>query len=114
MSYHPGEIYRVGLPLSGEHPFVVVSREELNRGKQVVAAMITSAKFNVRSRLPNSVPLRAGQFGMTEDSVVQCENLVAIETNELRGQPLARLDAITMRALVKALGYVLDADCEPT
>jgi len=113
MTYHPGEIYRVDLPPIGPHPFVVVSREELNRGRQVVAAMITSAKFNLRSRLPNSVALRAGEFGMTEDSVVQCENLVAIETSELRGQPLARLDAATMRELVKALGYVLDADCEP-
>jgi mRNA-degrading endonuclease toxin of MazEF toxin-antitoxin module len=114
MSYHPGEIYKVDLPPTGPHPFVVISREELNRGKQVVAAMVTSAKFNVRSRLPNSVPLRAGEFGMSEDSVVQCENVVAIETGELHGPPLAQLDAITMRELVKALGYVFDADCEPT
>jgi mRNA-degrading endonuclease toxin of MazEF toxin-antitoxin module len=113
MTFRAGEIYKVNLPPAGEHSFVVVSREELNRGRQLLAAMITSSKFNVRSQLPNSIILRGGQFGMTTDSVVQCENVVAIETNEIRGNPVAQLDATTMRDVIKALGYVFDADCEP-
>jgi mRNA-degrading endonuclease toxin of MazEF toxin-antitoxin module len=113
MTYLPGEIYQVDLPRAGPHAFVVVSREDLNRGKQVVAAMITSSKFNVRSRLANCVAIRAGEFGMIEDSVIQCESIVALETAELSPQPLARLDVLTMRDVVKALGYVFDADCEP-
>jgi len=56
-----------------QHPVVVVSREELNRGKDVVAAVITSAQFTVRSGLANCVPLQAGQFGMTKDCVIQGE-----------------------------------------
>ena len=63
MTIYPGEIYEVALPPAGTHLFVVLSREELNRGKQVLAAMITSTKFNVRSRLPNCVVLRSGEFG---------------------------------------------------
>ena len=33
----PGEIYLANIPEAGEHAIVVVSREELNRGKKVAA-----------------------------------------------------------------------------
>jgi mRNA-degrading endonuclease toxin of MazEF toxin-antitoxin module len=114
MAIYPGEIYRVDLPPAGTHLFVVLSREELNRGKQVLAAMITSTRLNVRSRLPNCVVLRSGEFGITQECVVQCENVVAIETDELRGESVGRLDNATMREVLKALGYVFDANYEPT
>jgi mRNA-degrading endonuclease toxin of MazEF toxin-antitoxin module len=51
---------------------------------------------------------------MQQDCVVQCENVVAIESDQLRGQPVARLDGSTMREVLKALGYVFDATYEPT
>jgi mRNA-degrading endonuclease toxin of MazEF toxin-antitoxin module len=108
MTIRPGEIYEVALPPAGTHFFVVLSREELNRGKQVLAAMITSTKFNVRSRLPNCVVLHSDEFGMTQDCIVQCENVVAIETSELRGELVSRLDGATMREVLKALGYVFE------
>ena len=69
----PGEIYMADIPPGQQHRVVVVSREELNRGKYVVAALITSQKFAVRSTLANCVPLKAGQLGLTQDSVVQGE-----------------------------------------
>jgi hypothetical protein len=49
----------------------------LNRGKYVLAALITSQKFAVRQALSNCVPLKAGQFGLTQDSVVQGESAEA-------------------------------------
>ena len=65
-----GEIYLYTDPSIPPHPVVVVSREELNRGDRVVAAIITSAKFAVRSTFANCVVLKAGQFGMTKNCVV--------------------------------------------
>jgi mRNA-degrading endonuclease toxin of MazEF toxin-antitoxin module len=56
----PGEIYMADVPPGQQHRVVVVSREELNRGKYVIAALITSQKFAIRSALANCVPLRAG------------------------------------------------------
>jgi mRNA-degrading endonuclease toxin of MazEF toxin-antitoxin module len=109
----PGEIYLADVPRGQKHP-VVLSREELNKGLQVVAAMITSASFDVRSRLANCVPIRAGQFGITKDCVVQCENVLALSVSRIEPAPLGRLDPETMREVVKAIGYVFDADCEPT
>src|SRR5712691_645268 len=70
----PGEIFMADVPPGQQHRIVVVSREELNRGKYVIAALITSQKFAIRSTLANCVPLRAGQFGLTQDSVVQGES----------------------------------------
>jgi mRNA-degrading endonuclease toxin of MazEF toxin-antitoxin module len=94
---------------------IVVSREELNRGRYVVAVMITSAKFDVRATLPNCLPLRAGRFGLTKDCVAQAETIAPYELSDLdlASGPIGVLDAATLRDLIKAVGHVMDSDCEP-
>jgi mRNA-degrading endonuclease toxin of MazEF toxin-antitoxin module len=111
----PGEIYLAETPPGQQHPVVVVSREELNRGKYVVAALITSAQFAVRSKLANCVPLQAGQFGMTKDCVIQGETAgpLRVARMEVASGPVARLDDITFRDVIRAIGHVMDSDCEP-
>jgi mRNA-degrading endonuclease toxin of MazEF toxin-antitoxin module len=111
----PGEIYMADVPPGQRHRVVIVSREELNRGNYVVAALITSQKFAVRSTLTNCVPLRAGQFGLPQDSVVQGESAgpIRVARLDLATGPLAKLDDITFRDVIKAIGHVLDSDCEP-
>jgi mRNA-degrading endonuclease toxin of MazEF toxin-antitoxin module len=52
---------------AGPHPVIVVSREELNRGRYALAIVCTSARFAVRSKLSNCVPFQAGDFGFTVD-----------------------------------------------
>jgi mRNA-degrading endonuclease toxin of MazEF toxin-antitoxin module len=111
----PGEIYVADVPPGQQHPVVVVSREDLNRGNYVVAALLTSKKFAVRSKLANCVPLRAGQFGLQQDSVVQGETAgpIRIARLDLASGPIARLDNSTFRDVIRCLGYVIDSDCEP-
>jgi mRNA-degrading endonuclease toxin of MazEF toxin-antitoxin module len=111
----PGEIYMADLDQVFPHPVVVVSREELNRGDYVLAAVITSAHFAVRSSLANCVPLRAGQFGLTKDCVVQGETVtpVPFDQLDLTCGPIGKLDDATFRDVIKAIGSVLDSDCEP-
>jgi mRNA-degrading endonuclease toxin of MazEF toxin-antitoxin module len=109
----PGEIYMADVPRGMSHPFLVVSRENLNRGKQVVAASITSVNVEVRSGFPNCVRIDAGNFGLARDSVIQCENLVALSVDRMNAKPIGMLDQETMRDVIRALGYVFDADCEP-
>jgi mRNA-degrading endonuclease toxin of MazEF toxin-antitoxin module len=110
----PGEIYLAEFPEAGTHPVIVVSREELNRGRYALVVVCTSARFAVRSLLPNSAPFRAGQFGFTADCVAQCENILSIDKAQLdlAAGPVARLDDLAMREVVKAIGYVLEADWE--
>lgn len=112
---NPGEIYRADIPEAGENSIVVVSREELNRGRKVSAVVITSAKFAVRSHLSNCVVLRAGEFSMSQDGVIQCETLAPIPKDviDLDGGPIATLPDEVMPDVIKAIGYVLDSDCEP-
>ncbi|WP_169978293.1 type II toxin-antitoxin system PemK/MazF family toxin [Tautonia rosea] len=111
----PGEVYVADFDEAGPHPVIVISRAELNRGRYVLAVVCTSARFAVRSTLPSCVALRAGQFGFTTDCVAQCENLLSIETTQLDldSGPIGLLDDLTMRDVIKAIGYVMDSDCEP-
>lgn len=111
----PGEIYIADFPEAGPHPVVVVSRESLNRGHYALVVVCTSSRFAVRSTLPNSVPFQAGQFGFTVDCVAQCENVLSIEKRQLdmSGGPIGVLDEMALREVVKAIGYVIESDCEP-
>ena len=112
----PGEVYYADDPAAGRHPVIVLSREELNRGRYVLAVFCTSSRFAERSGYPNCVPFRSGRFGFTVDCVAQCENVLSVEKArlDLAGGPIGRLDDSASREIVKAIGWVMDADCEPT
>lgn len=111
----PGEIYIADFDQAGPHPVIIISREELNRGRFALAVVCTSARFAVRSTLPNCVPFRAGQFGFTADCVAQCENILSIDIGQLdlvRG-PIGNLDESALRDVIRAVGYVMESNCEP-
>ncbi len=111
----PGEIYWAYSREGGRHPVVVVSREELNRGDYVIAVMVTSTKLETRWNLPNCVPFRAGQFGLPKNCVAQGETITYVPRCdlELETGPVGSLDPETTRDLIRAIGYVISADCEP-
>lgn len=79
----PGELYYADLYEAGVRPVLIISREPLNRGGYAVVVPITSSHFDRRSHLPNCVPFRAGQFGLTKDSVAQCEAILSIERSQI-------------------------------
>jgi mRNA-degrading endonuclease toxin of MazEF toxin-antitoxin module len=108
----PGEIYLADFEEMEPHPVVVVSREELNRGNWVAAVLMTSKRFEERSKQPHCVPFRAGEFGLSKDCVAQSESLFSIRRQDL-GEHLGTLDEERWRDLVKALGDMMGSDCEP-
>jgi mRNA-degrading endonuclease toxin of MazEF toxin-antitoxin module len=111
----PGEIYMADFGSAGPHPVIVLSREELNRGHYVLAVVCTSARFATRSKLANCVPFQAGEFGFTIDCVAQCENILSIDKGQLdltEGR-MGKLDEASMQKVIKAIGYVIKADCTP-
>ena len=111
----PGEIYTADFGQAGPHPVIVISREELNRGNYTLVVVCTSARFAVRSKLPNCVPFRTGDFGFTADCVAQCENMLSVDKAQLdlSTGPIGVLDDIALWNLIKAIGYVMESDCEP-
>jgi mRNA-degrading endonuclease toxin of MazEF toxin-antitoxin module len=100
---------------AGPHPVIVVSREVLNRGRYALVVPCTSSRFTLRSKLANCVPFPAGKFGFTVDCVAQCENMLSIDLTQLdlEAGPRGILDDESLRNLVKAIGYVIESDCEP-
>jgi mRNA-degrading endonuclease toxin of MazEF toxin-antitoxin module len=112
----PGEVYMADFESAGRHPVIVVSREDLNRGRYVLVVVCTAARFSTRRVLPNCVPFLAGEFGFTADCVAQCENMVSIEKTDvidLDDRPIGALDEIKLRDVIKSIGYVMESDCEP-
>jgi mRNA-degrading endonuclease toxin of MazEF toxin-antitoxin module len=111
---NPGDIYWADLS-AGRRPVIVVSREDLNRGNYVVAVLCTTANLAVRSTLPNCVPFRAGEFGLPQDCLAQCEAITFIDQQDLdtAAGVLGTLDDQKMREIIHAIGHVIDSDCEP-
>jgi mRNA-degrading endonuclease toxin of MazEF toxin-antitoxin module len=75
----------------------------------------TSSRFAVRSKLSNCVPFRAGEFGFTPDCVAQCENMLSIDQAQLDlpAGPRGVLDGAALRSVVRAIGYIIESNCEP-
>ena len=109
-----GEIYWVDLAI-GRRPGIVVSRENLNQGNYAVIVLCTTRRFAIRSKLPNCVPFQASEFGMPSDCVAQCEAIYALEKGEIdiASGMIGRLDGARLRSVIKAIGDVIDSDCEP-
>jgi mRNA-degrading endonuclease toxin of MazEF toxin-antitoxin module len=112
---NPGEIFYATVDGAGTRPVIVVSQEPFNRGRFVCVVPCTSKKFLQRRNFPNCVPFNAGQFGFHLDSVAQCELVAAVEINnlDLSSGPIGTLDDVALRSVIKAIGHVLDSDCEP-
>src|SRR5262249_40412688 len=110
-----GEVYMADFGQAGPNPVIVVSREDLNRGRYVLVVVCTSAHFAVRNKLPNCVPFHSGDFGFTTDCVAQCENMLSIEKAQLdlTAGPMGTLDDVSLRDVIKAIGFVIESDCEP-
>jgi mRNA-degrading endonuclease toxin of MazEF toxin-antitoxin module len=115
MAPKPGEVYLCITADGSKRPGVVLSREQLNRGDFVVIVPVTSARFEERRHLKNCVPFFSGHFGLTKDCVAQAEQVSAVRKAnlDLAAGPLGRLDAENLRALIRAVGHVIDAECEP-
>jgi len=111
----PGEVYMADFAEAGRHPVIVLPREDPNRGRYALVVVCTSARFALRSKLPNCVPFHAGDFGFTADCVAQCENVLSIDKAELQlaDGPRGVLDDAALRDVIRAIGYVMESNCEP-
>jgi mRNA-degrading endonuclease toxin of MazEF toxin-antitoxin module len=115
MTLRPGEIYYADFGGDPDHRAVIVSREDLNRGTYVMTVPFTTQHFEKRSRESYCVVFRAGEFGCTKDCVARADQMGATHISELqldRGL-IDTLDDMKFREIIKAIGYVLDSECEP-
>ena len=111
----PGELYWSYFELGGRRPIIIVSQKRFNLGKYVVAVPLTSTNLEKRWSLPNCVSFKARVFGLKKDCVAQCEGITVVHKDfiELNKKPIGKLDEGKWRLLVRAIGYVICAVCEP-
>jgi len=105
----PGDIYSIPL----DHPVIVISREELNRGDYVLVVPVTSGKFESRKDLENCVPFSPGEFGFEKHCVAQAEMVSWLFKTDLdleHGR-MGRLTDEALGEVVEAVGYVMGAKC---
>ena len=52
---------------------------------------------------------------MTEDCVAQCElvSIVPTQSIEIASGPIATISDDVLRSIIRAIGYVIEAECEP-
>jgi mRNA-degrading endonuclease toxin of MazEF toxin-antitoxin module len=87
----------------------------LNRGDYAVIVAFTTARQQQRRQLSNCVFFRAGVFGLPADCVAQCETISTVPIDQLDAGagPIGKLDDATLRRVIKAIGFVIESDCEP-
>lgn len=110
----PGELYFADLYEAGVRPVLIVSQAALNAGNYAVAVPLTTTHFERRSRLPNCVPFKAGQFGLTRDCVAQCEAILSVERTQIDAATglIGVIDDAARRSVVRAIGFVIASECE--
>ena len=115
MAIRPGEIYFADIGGDERHRLVVVSREELNRGKYIVAVPFTSTKLEERRTLPQCVEFQTGEFGLTKNCIARADNISFVDVGllDLIEGVVGIVDEERMRDLIQAIGYVIESDCEP-
>jgi mRNA-degrading endonuclease toxin of MazEF toxin-antitoxin module len=50
---------------------------------------------------------------LSKDCVAQCENIFLVDKDNLDTNPIGVLSAMGLRDVVKAIGHVIDSNCEP-
>lgn len=115
MTPRRGEIYgavlspTLGSEQAGTRPVVVVSRDAINENSPVVVVLPVTGLEHKQRIYPSQVVLKAGEAGLTKDSVVLGEQVRAISKQRLRSLR-GRLSDERTAAIGRALRIALDLD----
>ena len=102
-----GEVWLVSFQEGWERPAVVVSREQLNLGRLVLAVPCTSSRVAERRRFPNHVFLPSGTGGLGVDSVAQAHLIQPVEVSLLMKR-LGVVDAETLAHILLSVAWAID------
>jgi len=109
-----GDIYLADLNPSrgseqaGIRPVIIVQRDTLDRFTTTVVVVPVTSNLR-RAKIPGTIILPAGEGGLTQDSVVLCYQIVAIDRERLI-RKLGSLSADYVSRLQVVLQYTLQMD----
>lgn len=112
MAIHAGDIYWMK-GVAKPRPVVIVSREELNRGKYVVGIVLTTRRLQDRWDAPNCVLFQRGEAGLDKDCVAQAESTsqILVQDLDVENGWIGSLGEAKLDALIASIGYVIGAEC---
>jgi mRNA interferase MazF len=90
-----------------EIPVIVMSRDSLNQNCPVIVVVPVVEKIGKTRIYPSRVPIRAGDGGITVDSIALGEQVRAIDASRL-GKQLGHLTVHTIAEISVVLRIVLD------
>jgi len=102
-----GEVWLVNFQEGGERPAVVVSRNQLNRGRYILVVPCTSARLPDRTAFPNYVHLPRGVAGLTRDCLAQAHLIQPVDASILM-QRLGILGPERLSEVLRAIAWVID------
>ncbi len=90
-----------------EIPVIVVSRDSLNQNSPVIVVVPVVEKTGKKRIYPSQTPIRAGDGGISADSIALGEQVRAIDASRL-GKQLGHLAVHTIAEISAVLKIVLD------
>ena len=102
-----GEIWWAVFFEGWERPSIVVSRNELNRGRLVLVVPCTSSRVQERIAYPNHVLIPSGTGDLTKDTIAQTHLIQPIEVSYLE-KKMGRLDIEQLAEILLAIAWSID------
>jgi mRNA interferase MazF len=97
-----------GSEQAGIRPVIIVQRDTLDRFTTTVVVIPVTSNLR-RAKIPGTIILPTGEGGLTQDSVVLCYQIVAIDRERLI-KKLGTISADYVSRLQVALQYTLQMD----
>ncbi len=94
-----GEIWWAEFQEGWERPALVVSRDELNRGRLILVVPCTSSFVKERAAYSNHVLFPAGVGGLTTDTIAQTHLIQPLEVSSL----VRRMGVLSQEQLAEVL-----------
>jgi mRNA-degrading endonuclease toxin of MazEF toxin-antitoxin module len=102
-----GEIWRALFYVGWERPSIIVSRNELNRGRLVLVVPCTSSRVQERVAYPNHVLIPSGTGELTRDTIAQTHLIQPIEVSFLE-RKLGKLSIEQLAEILLAIAWSID------
>jgi mRNA-degrading endonuclease toxin of MazEF toxin-antitoxin module len=102
-----GEIWWALFYEGWERPSIVVSRNELNRGRLILVVPCTSSRVQERSVYSNHVLIPSGTGELTRDTIAQTHLIQPIEVSYLE-RKMGKLEIEQLAEILLAIAWTID------
>lgn len=102
-----GEIWWTLFYEGWERPSIVVSRNDLNRGRLILVVPCTSSRVKERATYPNHVLIPSNTGELTRDTIAQTHLIQPIEVSYLE-RKMGKLNIDQLAEILLAIAWSID------